>query len=157
MALPELSPEPTIANPAAATLVGAMGTRLLTSVWGGGESEITMIKHYGFTQYLLSYGYLPLVVLSALGAGWIFLLDPEVRALAPARALSWLPAITTVVMPLLVLDTSRMIAGILWSPDVGHGADRRPHADAAPLPLTVHDATGPRSRHFPPALGPWER
>ena len=98
----------------AGAVVGYVGIRVLTSAWGGGQSQLAMMKFYGFTQYLLSYGYLPLVVLSALGVGWLFLADRRVRNLPAARALLVLALLTASGMPLLALDTSRTIATTLW-------------------------------------------
>ena len=64
---------PTIIVPGASAVAGYVGIRLLTSVWGGGESEFTMMKFYGFSHYLISYiDYWPLIASSALGAGWVF-------------------------------------------------------------------------------------
>jgi hypothetical protein len=68
-----------------------------------------------FSAYLRGeFGYWPLIVLSALGAGWVFLLDREVRGVAPAQTLVRMSAATALAMPLLVLDSSRIITGILW-------------------------------------------
>jgi hypothetical protein len=98
----------------AGAVVGYVAIRVLTAAWGGGQSQLAMMKFYGFTRYLLSYGYLPLVVLSALGVGWLILLDRRVRHLAAARAMLVLALLTAIGMPLLALDTSRTIATTLW-------------------------------------------
>ena len=93
---------------------GYIGIRLLTTTWGGGESQFTMMKYYGFSEYLRGYGYWPLVALSALGVGWLLLVDPEVRHLRVAQGFFGLSLLAAMCMPLFVLDTSRIIAGTLW-------------------------------------------
>lgn len=72
------STAPRIGLSGAGAVVGYIAIRVLTTAWGGGQSQLAMMKFYGFTHYLLSYGYLPLVVLSALGVGWLFLADRRV-------------------------------------------------------------------------------
>ncbi len=81
------STAPRIGLAGAGAVVGYVAIRVLTTAWGGGQSQLAMMKFYGFAQYLLSYGYLPLVVLSALGVGWLFLADRRARNLPSARAL----------------------------------------------------------------------
>jgi hypothetical protein len=108
------STAPRIVLSGAGAVVGYVAIRVLTSVWGGGQSQLAMMKFYGFRHYLLSYGYLPLVVLSALGVGWLFLVDRQVRNLRAARALLVLALLAATGMPLLALDTSRTIATTLW-------------------------------------------
>jgi len=105
---------PRIGAAGVGAVAGYVAIRALTRAWGGGQSEFAMMKFYGFHQYLLSYGYLPLVVLSALGVGWLFLADRDVRNLPVARALLILSLLAAIGMPLLALDTSRTIAGTLW-------------------------------------------
>ncbi len=108
------STAPRIGLSGAGAVVGYIAIRVLTTAWGGGQSQLAMMKFYGFTHYLLSYGYLPLVVLSALGVGWLFLADRRVRNLPAARALLVLAVLTAVAMPLVALDTSRTTATTLW-------------------------------------------
>jgi hypothetical protein len=98
----------------AGAVAGYFAIRVLTTAWGGGQSQLAMMRFYGFSRYLLSYGYLPLVVLSGLGVGWLFLVDRRVRNLAAARALLVLALLAALGMPLLALDTSRTIATTLW-------------------------------------------
>jgi hypothetical protein len=108
------STAPRIGLSGAGAVVGYVAIRVLTTAWGGGQSQLEMMKFYGFRQYLLSYGYMPLVVLSALGVGWLLLVDRRVRNLPAARALFVLALLTAIGMPLLALDTSRTIATTLW-------------------------------------------
>ena len=105
---------PRIVSSGVGAVAGYVAIRVLTSAWGGGQSEFTEMKFYGFHQYLLSYEYLALVVLSALGVGWLFLADRDVRHLPAARALLLLSLLAAIGMPLIALDTSRTIAGTLW-------------------------------------------
>jgi hypothetical protein len=105
---------PRIGLSGAGAVVGYVAIRVLTAAWGGGQSQLAMMKFYGFTRYLLSYEYLPLVVLSAFGVGWLFLVDRRVRQFAAARALLVLALLTAIGMPLLALDTTRTIATTLW-------------------------------------------
>ena len=82
------STAPRIGLSGAGAVVGYIAIRVLTTAWGGGQSQLAMMKFYGFTHYLLSYGYLPLVVLSALGVGWLFLADRQRSQLAGSAGLA---------------------------------------------------------------------
>ena len=46
--------------------------------------------------------------------GWLFLVDREVRPLTMARAFFGLSLLASMGIPLLALDTSRILVGILW-------------------------------------------
>jgi hypothetical protein len=105
---------PAIVISGLAVVAGYVGIRVLTAAWGGGESEFTMMKYYGFSQYLRGYGYWPLVALSALGVGWLLLVDPEVRHLRVAQVFFGLSLLAAMGMPLIALDTSRVTAGVLY-------------------------------------------
>jgi hypothetical protein len=107
---------PRIVSSGGGAIAGYVAIRVLTKAWGGGESQVAMMKFYGFHQYLLSYEYLLLVVLSTLGVGWLFLANRDVRHLPAARALFVLALLAAIGMPLLALDTSRTIATTLWAP-----------------------------------------
>jgi hypothetical protein len=107
---------PRIVSSGAGALAGYVAIRALTRAWGGGESQLAMMKFYGFHQYLLSYEYLPLIVLSTLGVGWLFLANRDVRHLPAARALFVLALLAAIGMPLIALDASRTIATTLWAP-----------------------------------------
>jgi len=107
---------PRIISSGAGAIAGYVAIRALTRAWGGGESELAMMKFYGFHQYLLSYEYLPLIVLSTLGVGWLFITNRDVRHLQAARALFVLALLAAIGMPMLALDASRTIATTLWAP-----------------------------------------
>jgi hypothetical protein len=105
---------PRVAVSGLSALAGYIGIRALTAIWGGGESQLSMMRHYGFAAYLRGYAYWPLLVFSALGVGWLFLVDREVRPLSVARAFFGLSLLASMGIPLLALDTSRILVGILW-------------------------------------------
>jgi hypothetical protein len=105
---------PRILSCFAGGVAGYVAIRIVTSAWGGGQSEFTMMKYYGFHEYLLGYGYLPLVALAALGVGWLFLAARDVRSLRPVRWLLGLSVCVVLGVPLIALDTSRIAAGSLW-------------------------------------------
>ena len=105
---------PRVAVSGLSALAGYIGIRVLTTIWGGGESQLSMIRHYGFAAYLRGYAFWPLLLFSALGVGWLFLVDREVRPLTMARAFFGLSLLASMGIPLLALDTSRILVGILW-------------------------------------------
>jgi hypothetical protein len=95
-------------------LAGYIGIRVLTAIWGGGESQLSMMRHYGLAAYLRGYAFWPLLLFSALGVGWLHLVDHEVRRFTAARAFFCLSLLASMGIPLLALDTSRILVGILW-------------------------------------------
>ncbi len=46
---------PRIVSSGAGAIAGYVAIRALTRAWGGGESQLTVMKFYGFHQYLISY------------------------------------------------------------------------------------------------------
>lgn len=104
-----------IVSSGAAVVAGYIGVRVVTAVWGGGVSEVTMMKHYGYVSFLRdAVGFWPAIVFSALGAGWIFFLDRHVRAVASARVFVVLSVGVALVLPFIVLDASRLVSQALW-------------------------------------------
>jgi hypothetical protein len=97
-------------------VLGYLGIRVLTNAWGGASSEFTLVFHYfGFSRFLNStLDYWPLIIVSALGVGWLFLADREIRNFAAARAMAALAVAMCVVFPFFVLDQSRVLATVLW-------------------------------------------
>ena len=104
-----------VGTAAAGAICGYLGVRALTSAWHGGESQLTMFQHYGYSRFLHdAVGYWPIVTFSALGVGWLFLLDRRVWAMACSHWLVGMSVVTSLALPLVVLDASRLVASTLW-------------------------------------------
>jgi hypothetical protein len=90
---------------------------LVDHAWRAGSGDFTLLKFYGFSRYTSSaLHFWPLIVVSALGAGWLLVVTPEAWALPSVRAFVALAALACVGVPLIALDETRITAGILWAP-----------------------------------------
>lgn len=104
-----------VAAGGAGALAGYIGIRWLTASWGGGVSQVTLAGQDGLDVFGRDVlGYWPVIVFSALGVGWLLLLDPRVRRLVAARVFFDAAVVIALFLPLLVLDASRIVAGTLW-------------------------------------------
>jgi hypothetical protein len=98
-----------------AVIAGYIGIRVVTGIWHGGESQATMMKFYGWRLYLHSASdYWPVIILSVLGAGWVFLVDRDIRVMVEAKWFFLGSVAVAVFLPVVILDESRLIAGMLW-------------------------------------------
>lgn len=104
-------------------VVGYVGIRWLDSIWGGGTSEFTLVKFYGYSRYVNgAVHFWPLIIVSGLGVGWLLFTRPEILRLRPARVFVVLAAVACVVVPLLALDETRITVGVLWAPTLATAA-----------------------------------
>jgi hypothetical protein len=96
---------------AAGVIVGAATIWLLVRHWGGVTSRTEVYLQYGLDFYLnaLIAG-LPLVAFTALGIGWVVLLDSSVRAARATVALLVWGLGCSLALPLLALDHTRTIS-----------------------------------------------
>jgi hypothetical protein len=102
---------------AAGGIAGYVGIRVLDNVWGGGTGDGTLVKFYGFSRYTSSAEhYWPLIIVSALGVGWLLAASPESWRLPAVRVFFGVSVLACFVVPLLALDDTRITAGVLWAP-----------------------------------------
>jgi hypothetical protein len=114
---------PRIAWCGGGAVIGYIGIRTLDHIWGGGTSEFTLVHYYGYSRYVDgAVHYWPLIVVSALGVGWLLFTRPEVWRLRPARVFVILAGVACVVVPLLALDETRITVGVLWAPTLATAA-----------------------------------
>ena len=98
-------------------VAGYVGMRVLDNVWGGGTGEGTLVHFYGFHRYTSSAEHFwPLIILSALGVGWLMVSSPEAWRLPAVRVFAALSVLFGFGIPLLALDETRITAGALWAP-----------------------------------------
>jgi hypothetical protein len=98
-------------------IAGYLAIQALLAVWGGGASRTELLKYYGASRYTNSaLDYFPLIVVSALGIGWVLFSRKEIFALPAARVLLGAAALLslTTFTPMLGLDASRVLAAVLW-------------------------------------------
>lgn len=96
-------------------IAGYAGIRLLTSSWGGSSSRFSVFQEYPFSRFASdTVHYWPLIILSALGVGWLFLTRRGVWRHPAAKALFVLALLVSVVVPLIALDPTRIASGALW-------------------------------------------
>jgi hypothetical protein len=104
-------------------VVGYVGIRTLDHHWGGGTSEFTLVHYYGYSRYVNgAVHYWPLIVVSALGVGWLLFTRPAVWRVPAVRVFVALAALASVVVPLLALDETRITVGVLWAPTLAVAA-----------------------------------
>jgi hypothetical protein len=98
-------------------LAGFGAITALLAVWGSKGSRSDLADFYGTQRYIDNASdFLPLIMISALGVGWVFFTRrgvwslPAAKVLVAAAALLSLASFT----PLLGLDVTRVLAGVLW-------------------------------------------
>ena len=96
-------------------LAGYIWIEIAVSQWGGATSAFALYRFYGFARYAASpENFWPLILVSTLGVGWIFIAARDVRVLPPARLLAGLAIASTIVLPFVALDDSRIISTVMW-------------------------------------------
>lgn len=98
-----------------AASAGALTMYLITQQWGGTTSRWEVYRLYEISYYLnaLIAG-LPLVIFSALGVGWVVLLDSSVRRQRSTRVVLSSAVLASFALPLVALDHTRAIAIVLY-------------------------------------------
>jgi hypothetical protein len=104
-----------------------------TESWGGITSRLEAFQLYALDYYVNAWiAGMPLILFSALGVGWIVLLDKSLRR---SRAVVTLLAIALVIgiaLPLVALDETRTLAIVLTPLVLAWvGSARRLHSDEA--------------------------
>jgi hypothetical protein len=96
-------------------VAGYVGIRVVTATWGGGVSRLTVFENYAYSRFIHgTLDYWSLIILSALGIGWVFLAHPHVFALAEAKVLLACSGVVALAVPWIALDPTRITSGVLW-------------------------------------------
>ena len=91
--------------------IGFIWTLKVEEIYGGVTSRLEVYLLYPVDYYVQSFlAGLPLLLFSAMGIGWVILLDRDVRQTRPAITALVLVALSSVVIPIFALDQSRVIA-----------------------------------------------
>jgi hypothetical protein len=95
-------------------LSGFLLVWLVTSSWGGVTSRLEAFQLYGIDYYLNAYiAGMPMILFTALGVGWIVLLDRSVLRSRATSVLVVLSVIVSLMLPLITLDESRTVALVI--------------------------------------------
>ncbi len=96
-------------------VAGYAGIRVVTAIWGGGTSRLTVFQGYPFSRFVDStLDYWPLIILSALGVGWLFLAHRDVFRLPGAKMLLLCAGVVSLGVPFIALDPTRIASGVLY-------------------------------------------
>ena len=91
---------------AAGFIAGYIAIQIVTSQWGGATSQLALSQHYGLSRLTAtSENFWPLIFVSTLGAGWIFVTSRDVRALLPVRLFTGLAVLGSIVLAFGLDDT----------------------------------------------------
>lgn len=92
-------------------VAGSVITGVLVASWGGVTSRLEVYRLYPIDYYVnaLIAG-MPMILFSALGVGWIVLLDSRVRRSRAALLITGSALLLSFVLPVLALDQTRTIA-----------------------------------------------
>lgn len=94
---------------------GYVAIRALVGHWGGSTSRANWLAGVDgsfFVENALTF--LPLIVFSALGAGWFLLLDGRMRGRPGVRVLLATAVAISCTLPFAVGDQSRVVSIVLW-------------------------------------------
>lgn len=107
----------TTVAPAVAVAAGIGLNTVLLIVWGADASRFDVVLRVGFETFArLALATWPLILFSALGAGWFLLLDRRVRRRADGRIMLVTALVAAVALPLVSLDQSRIPGLALLTP-----------------------------------------
>ena len=97
--------------------LGAAYISWVVEGWGGATSRLQWFQALGSEAFRDNFvPWIPLIAFSALGVGWFILSDSSMRSNWVVRLLLVETVVVTIVMPLIVLDQSRVIALSLLVP-----------------------------------------
>ena len=100
-----------VTSGAVGVLLGALGVWLFTNSLGGVTSRLEAFRLYDLDYYVNAYiAGMPVILFSALGVGWIILLDRSVLQARSARILVVVCLLVGLIVPLVTLDESRTVA-----------------------------------------------
>lgn len=95
---------------------GYLANRVVTDSWGGTTSRWDWLQDRGFDEFIAQYvAGLPYVFFAALGAFWIVVLNPSVRSRLTTRLLIVEALVACALLPLISLDSSRIVALALYA------------------------------------------
>ncbi|MDI1288370.1 MAG: hypothetical protein PSX37_00270 [bacterium] len=109
---------PVVVGAAGTIAVGAgyLANRLITDSWGGTTSRWDWLQDRGFDEFLSQYiAGLPYVFFAAMGGFWLVVLNPSLRSRLTSRLLMIEAVIACVLLPLISLDSSRIIGLALYA------------------------------------------
>jgi len=90
---------------------------IIIGVWGGATSRWTVFRHYEPSFYLNNLiATMPIIVFSALGVGWLLLLDRRLIKSPVTKLLVAQGLAIPIVISLFAVDQSRVTAVLLFAP-----------------------------------------
>ncbi len=99
---------------AAGFIVGYVWIQIAISQWGGATSQLALNEHYGWARLLANdQNFWPLIFVSTLGAGWVFVTARDVRTLLPVRLFAGQAVLASIVLS-IGLDDTRVISTAMW-------------------------------------------
>lgn len=97
-----------------ACLVGFLAIHELTNRWGGSTDRFALWQQIPFSGILQCYAHaFPAIVFSGLGITWLLVALPPLRRLADTSLFLTLAIATTLLVPLIAVDETRITALIL--------------------------------------------
>lgn len=104
-----------IVVPLMSTLFGTLLMWLVTQRWGGITSRWEVFRIYEASYYFdMAVAGMPLILFSALGIGWVILLDRDVIRRNNTKVLLLAALIASAVLPLMAVDQTRTVAIVLF-------------------------------------------
>lgn len=95
-------------------IAGYILIQIVISSWGGATDQFALTGYYGFGRLFASVeNFWPLIFISTLGVGWIFLTFRDIRSLLPVRLFAGLAFLGSIVL-VFGLDVTRTISTIMW-------------------------------------------
>jgi len=115
-------------------LGGFMANTLLMRAWGAETSRLDFFHRVGFETFVhTALMQAPLIAFSAIGVGWLILMDRRIRSRVDTRIMLGLAVIATVVIPVITLDQSRVLGLALLAPMLIWAITAAEHYPAATL------------------------
>jgi hypothetical protein len=101
----------------AGVVVGGLIMRFLTDAWGGSTDRLSLFRAIPYDVIWTAYwSAIPLVVFSVLGIGWFVVFAPAMRTSALGKVLIAEAAFAALVLPLVVLDETRIAGLAMFAP-----------------------------------------
>lgn len=95
-------------------VAGYVLIQIVLSQWGGATDQFALTSYYGYARLLASVeNYWPLIFVTTLGVGWIFLGFRDIRSLLPAQLFAGLAFLGSIVL-VFGLDVTRVISTVMW-------------------------------------------
>ena len=98
-------------------LAGFTANTILMRIWGAETSRLDFFLRVGFETFVHSaLRAAPLLAFSALGVGWLLLLDRRIRSWTVTRIMLGVAVVASLIIPILTLDQSRVLGLTLLGP-----------------------------------------